>query len=142
MPAGRDALADLRILVVEDELLVAMLVEEMLQELGCKIVQTTSTVEESITAVRQHHLDGALLDGNLSGENSSPVADELLGHAVPFLLVSGYGCRDGDSPALKMAPRLKKPFDIDELADRMVDVFGRGQRRETEAGNSETAKHC
>ena len=134
MPAGRDALADLRILVVEDELLVAMLVEEMLQELGCKVVQTTSTVGESIAAVRQHHLDGALLDGNLSGENSSPVADELVGRAVPFLLVTGYGGRDGDSPALKMAPRLKKPFDIDELADRMVEVFGRR--------HSETAKHC
>lgn len=125
MQTGRDALADLRILVVEDELLVAMLVEEMLQELGCEVVRTVSTVAEGIAAVRQNRLDGALLDGNLHGENSAPVADELLGRAVPFLLVTGYGGRDGDPPALKTAPRLTKPFGIDQLADLMVEVFAR-----------------
>jgi CheY-like chemotaxis protein len=127
MQAGHDSLTDLRILVVEDEVLVAMLVEEMLQELGCKVVRITSNVGEAIAAIRQDDLDGVLLDGNLRGENTSPVADELVSRAVPFLLVTGYGRRVGDSRALKMAPRLRKPFDIDELADRMVNVFGHRQ---------------
>ena|SRR6516165_8764579 len=123
MPAKREALTKLRILVAEDEILVAMLVEEMLQELGCEIVATVSSVAEATAAVRRNNLDAALLDGNLNGENSSPVADELLGHAVPFLLVTGYGGRTEDPPSMKTAPRLKKPFDIDELANRMLEIF-------------------
>jgi CheY-like chemotaxis protein len=108
MPAKREALTKLRILVAEDEILVAMLVEEMLQELGCEIVATVSSVAEATAAVRRNNLDAALLDGNLNGENSSPVADELLSHAVPFLLVTGYGGRTEDPPSMKTAPRLKK----------------------------------
>jgi DNA-binding response OmpR family regulator len=123
MPAKREALTKLRILVAEDEILVAMLVEEMLQELGCEIVATVSSVAEATAAVRRNNLDAALLDCNLNGENSSPVADELLGHAVPFLLVTGYGGRTEDPPSMKTAPRLKKPFDIDELANRMLEIF-------------------
>ena len=86
MATGRDALAGLRILIVEDEFLVAMLVEEMLQDLRCEIVGPVSTLEEAVATVRQNRLDGALLDANLNGKNSSPVADELLGHEVPFIL--------------------------------------------------------
>jgi DNA-binding response OmpR family regulator len=119
----RDALAGLRILIVEDELLVAMLVEEMLQDLGCDIVGPVSNLEEAITTIRQSRLDGALLDTNLNGRNSSPAASELLGRGLPFLLVTGYGGCDEDVPVLRAAPRLSKPFDFDELANRMVEVF-------------------
>jgi DNA-binding response OmpR family regulator len=122
---GRDALAGLRILIVEDEFLVAMLVEEMLQDLRCEIVGPVSTLEEAVATVRQNRLDGALLDANLSGKNSSPVADELLGHEVPFILVTGYGGHKGDPPVLKRAPRVRKPVNFDELADRMTEVFVR-----------------
>jgi DNA-binding response OmpR family regulator len=120
---GRDALAGLRILIVEDELLVAMLVEEMLQDLGCEIVGPISTLEEAIATIRQNRLDGALLDLNLNGKNSTPAADELLARGLPFLLVTGYGNSVGDTPALRSAPQLRKPFDFDELANRMVEVF-------------------
>lgn len=113
----------MRILVVEDELLIAMLVEEMLQELRCEIVGPVGTYEKALTAVRQHRFHGALLDANLHGTNSSPVADELLDRAVPFLLVTGYGSRNGDPPAFKTAPRVKKPFNLEQLADRMMEVF-------------------
>jgi hypothetical protein len=71
-------------LLVEDEFLLAMLVEDMLQNLRCEIVGPVSTLEEAGATVRQNRLDGALLDANLNGKNSSPVADELLGH-VPFI---------------------------------------------------------
>jgi DNA-binding NarL/FixJ family response regulator len=64
MDTRRDALAGLRILVVEDEFLVAMLVEEMLQNLRCEIVGPVSTLEEAVATVRQNRLDGALLDVN------------------------------------------------------------------------------
>ena len=106
MDTGRDALAGLRILIVEDEFLVAMLVEEMLQNLRCEIVGPVSTLEEAVATVRQNRLDGALLDVNLNGKSSFPVADELLGHEVPFILVTGYGGHKGDPPLLKRAPRV------------------------------------
>ena len=125
METGRDALAGLRILIVEDEFLVAMLVEEMLQDLRCEIVGPVSTLEEAVATVRQNRLDGALLDANLNGKNSSPVADELSGHEVPFILVTGYGGHKGDPPVLKRAPRVRKPVNFDELADRMTEVFVR-----------------
>jgi DNA-binding response OmpR family regulator len=122
---GRDALAGLRILLVEDEFLVAMLVEEMLHDLHCEIVGPVSTLKEAVATVRQNRLDGALLDANLHGKNSSPVADELLGHEVPFILVTGYSGHKGDPPVLERAPRVRKPVNFDELADRMTEVFVR-----------------
>ena len=125
METGRDALAGLRILLVEDEFLVAMLVEEMLRDLRCEIVGPVPTLEEAVATVRQNRLDGALLDANLNGKNSSPVADELSAHEVPFILVTGYGGHKGDPPLLKRAPRVKKPLNFDELADRMTEVFVR-----------------
>jgi two-component SAPR family response regulator len=122
---GHDALAGLRILVVEDEFLVAMLVEEMLLELRCEIVGPISSLEEAIATARQNHLDGALLDANLNGKISSPVADELVGHEVPFILVTGYGGHKGDPAVLARAPRVRKPVNFDELADRMMETFVR-----------------
>jgi DNA-binding response OmpR family regulator len=123
MDARSDALAGLRILVVEDEMLVAMLIEQMLQELRCDVIGPVSTVEDAIAAVRTQRLDGALLDMNLHGKSSSLAADELLDRAVPFLLVTGYVSSDRDLAVLKTAPRLKKPFDMDDLRDRMLEVF-------------------
>lgn len=96
MDARSDALAGLRILVVEDEMLVAMLLGQMLQELRCDVVGPVSIVEDAIAVVRTQRLDGTLLDMNLHGKSSSPAADELLGRAVPFLLVTGYASSDRD----------------------------------------------
>jgi DNA-binding response OmpR family regulator len=122
---ARDALAGLRILVVEDEFLVAMLVEEMLQDLRCEVVGPISTLEEAVATVHQNHLDGVLLDANLNGKNASPVADELRGREVPFILVTGYARHKGDPPVLERAPRVRKPINFDELADRMTETFVR-----------------
>src|SRR5260370_38547436 len=97
-----------------------MLVEEMLQDLRCEIVGPVSTLEEAVATVRQNRLDGALLDANLNGKNSSPVADELLGHEGPFILVTGYSGRKEDPPVLKRAPRGRNPVSFDELADRLT----------------------
>jgi DNA-binding response OmpR family regulator len=83
------------------------------------------TLEEAIATVRQNHLDGALLDADLNGKNSSSVADELLGHEVPFILVTGYGGHKADPPVLARAPRVGKPVNFDELANRMTEVFVR-----------------
>src|SRR5258707_5233865 len=107
-----------------------MLVEEMLQDLRCEIVGPVSTLEEAVATVRQNRLDGALLDANLSGKTSSPVADELLGHEVPFILVTGYGGPNGDPAVLKRAPRVRKAVNLDEIAHRLTrDVLRRPAKR-------------
>ena len=123
MDAPRDALAGLRILVVEDEMLIAMLMEQMLQELRCEVIGPVSSVEEAIAAVRAHPPDGVLLDINLRGATSSPAAHEFIDRAVPFLLVTGYDANDNQCPAFQTASRIRKPFDTEDLADGMLEAF-------------------
>lgn len=113
----------LRILVAEDETLVLMEIEDMLRDLECEIVGPVSTVEAAVAAIRQHDLDGALLDMNLHGKHIAPAAEQLLARDVPFLLVTGYASRAGDGPALKEAPRLQKPFSLHSLGTAMSAAF-------------------
>ena len=80
-----------RVLVVEDELLVAMLVEEMLVDAGCVVVGPFARVAEAVAAARGTEVDVALLDVNVAGEKVFPVAYELERRGVPFLFVTGYG---------------------------------------------------
>lgn len=125
MRQHREPLAGLRILVVEDKAVVAMLVEEMLQELRCTIVGPFSTVEPAVAAIRRQPIDGALLDINLQGQTVLPAAEELQQRGIPFLLVTGYASQDGDPPALRRAPRLRKPFNLTGLSAAMAAVFTR-----------------
>ncbi|HEY5302273.1 MAG TPA: response regulator [Acetobacteraceae bacterium] len=116
-------LAGLRVLVVEDEAIIAMLLEDMLADFGCEVVGVVPAIEPALAVVRDRPVDGALLDMNIHGESTVPVAEELASRAIPFLLVTGYGDRDNDPPVIKAAPRLKKPFSQDELARRMAEAF-------------------
>jgi CheY-like chemotaxis protein len=113
----------LRILVVEDEALVAMMLEDMLLDFGCRI-DLAPSIKSALAAIRDHPLDGVLLDMNIHGQQTTAVAEELLSRSVPFLLVTGYGAGNGDPPAIKTAQRLQKPFSQDDLGRRMGEVFG------------------
>ena len=88
---GSDSLAGVRVLVVEDELLVAMLIEETLVDHGCKVIGPFNTLGTALSAARDAQADVALLDVNLRGERVYPVAELLEGRRIPFLLLSGYG---------------------------------------------------
>ena len=83
----------MRLLLVEDEALVAMMLEDILVELGCTVAAVTSTVAQALDlAVRlAPSLDAALLDVNVGGEKIYPVAEALKAQGVPFLFVTGYG---------------------------------------------------
>ena len=83
-------LAGLRIMVVEDELLVAMLIEDILADQGCIVVGPFRTVVEAASALRTATFDAAVLDVNLRGEKIYPVAELLAARGTPFLLLSGY----------------------------------------------------
>ncbi len=81
-----------RILVVEDDLMIAMLVDDVLKEAGCEVVGPFPRLAPALqAATSEARLDAALLDINLAGELVSPVADRLIERGVPFVFLTGYG---------------------------------------------------
>ncbi len=118
-------LAGLRILIAEDEVLILMELEDMLLEMDCTIVGPAATVEETLKAIREYEIDGALLDMSLHGKRITPAADALVARGVPFVLCTGYAREDGDEASIRNAPRLTKPFNMQSLRAIMADTFGR-----------------
>ena len=104
----------LRILIVEDEMLLAMNIEDMLLELGHEVAGIASRLEPALALAREAAFDVAMLDVNLAGDRSFPVADLLIERDIPFLFATGYG-RDGIEPAYRDRPVLQKPFRAQDL---------------------------
>ena len=107
-------LAGLKVLVLEDNALVAMHLEEMLGDAGCKVVATIDNVNSALEFIRGHVVDAAVLDVNLKGEKVFGVAEELLARNVPMVFSSGYGERFLP-PKFDSAPHLSKPFEPETL---------------------------
>ncbi len=103
-----------RVLVVEDEMLVAFLIEDYLTELGHFVVGPVSRLEQAMLAAQSESFDCAILDINLSGKQSFPVAQLLAARGIPFIFASGYG-RAGLTPEFSERPVLQKPFTLDRL---------------------------
>ena len=108
-------LAGMRVLLIEDETLVAMMLEEILQELGCEVVGPIGRIDAARAAIEGDGFDCALLDINLRGQPVYPVADLLAERAVPFGFVTGYGGA-GVPAKFDARPVLQKPFNSQELA--------------------------
>ena len=107
-----------RILIVEDEPMIRMLLEDMLGDLGYAIAGEAARVGEALDAVRSVDFDLAILDLMLEGEPSLPVADALAAGGRDFVFASGYG-ESGLPQAHRSRPILNKPFQSDEL-DRIL----------------------
>src|SRR5690606_37449406 len=118
-------LQGLRVLFVEDESIVAMLTEDMLEELGCEISAAAANLEDALAAVAQGGFDIALLDINLAGTMVFPVAAALDRLGIPFAFASGYGGK-GLSPEFAGVPIIGKPFSIAELAGVLEAALARG----------------
>ena len=117
-------LAGRRILVVEDEMLVLMMAEDMLADLGCEAVTSAATVNQALALIETEVFDAALLDMNLGGDKSFPVADALAARSVPFIFSTGYNghdMRDG----YRDRPVLKKPFQNTELGEMLTRLLSR-----------------
>lgn len=99
----------LRILVVEDEMMIAFMIEDMLAELGHEVVALAMRLPEALEAARRPDIDLAILDVNLDGLRSFPVADILIQRAIPFAFVTGYGAAGLDE-GYRNRPVLAKPF--------------------------------
>ena len=103
-----------RILVVEDEVMIRMLLEDMLGELGYIVAAQAARIDEALEATKNADFDLAILDGNLNGEPVSPVADALVARGMPFVFATGYDDRGLPKP-YRDRPTLKKPFQMEAL---------------------------
>ena len=102
-----------RILVVEDEPMIRMLLEDMLDELGYTVAAEAAHIDEALEATKNADFDLAILDANLEGRSVSPVADALVARDIGFVFVTGYD--DHGLFPYRDRPTLKKPFQIDAL---------------------------
>ncbi|WP_380785889.1 response regulator [Sphingomonas sp. R86521] len=108
-----------QILIVEDEPLIAMMLEDFLEVLGKGVAGSVDTVADALARIEQGGIDGAILDVNLrSGEKSMPVAEALAARGVPFVFATGGG-DDGLDPRFRDRPRLQKPFTMDGVAQAL-----------------------
>ena len=117
-----------RILLVEDEFLVAMVAEEALIEFGCTVIGPVDRIEVAIELAESEPLDAALLDVNIAGNPVYPVAEVLARRGVPFAFVSGYGASDPGCPeAYRAAPVMPKPYgtaDIERILALLLRPAG------------------
>jgi CheY-like chemotaxis protein len=115
MPAMTDqAKSTPRILVVEDEYLIRMLLEDMLTDLGYEIAGAVGTIAEGCELAEKAEIDLAILDVNLDGKEIYPVAEILARRGLPFVFVSGYGEGSLAEP-YRGRPSLQKPFQAEQL---------------------------
>ncbi len=115
MPLVPSSIAGTRVLVVEDELMIRMLLQDMLADLGCKLAGEAGRIDEALTLAKQTEFDVAILDVNLNGQPISPVVDVLIERGLPFVFATGYGQR-GVPEAYRRTPTLQKPFQAEALA--------------------------
>jgi CheY-like chemotaxis protein len=108
-------LQGLRVLVVEDESMVCMLMEDMLQDLGCTVVGTVARFDDALKrATNGPAFDVALLDVNLNGKQTFPIAEALAVRGMRFIFATGYG--ESILPqSLQGGPILQKPFELEAL---------------------------
>ena len=106
----------LRVFVVEDEILIRMLFEDMLEELGHEVTCAASLFDEALTMAHTCEVDAAILDVRLAGIEVFPVATVLAGRGIPFVFASGITGTELPEP-FRGRPIMQKPFEIERLRD-------------------------
>jgi CheY-like chemotaxis protein len=111
-----------RLLVVEDEMLVLLNVEDILADLGCTSVSAAATVNQALGLIATQSFDAAMVDVNLDGRTSYPVADALAARGVPFVFSTGYSGQSLND-GYRDRPVLGKPYreaDLVEVLARLL----------------------
>jgi CheY-like chemotaxis protein len=117
-------LKGLRVAVVEDETLVAILLEDMLMELGCQVLWTAHRVGKALDLVERSTPDAGVLDVNIAGDEVYPVAQALAERNIPFVFTTGYGTR-GLTGAWRDRPIVQKPFQVEHLSQGLRAALAR-----------------
>ena len=126
-PAAGDGMGSLRALIVEDEFLVAMLIEDIFAEMGIAVAAICADLEGGLAAAEAGDFDFALLDINLGGTTSLPIAARLVELRLPFLFASGYGVA-GVGDFSHGAPVLQKPFEAQALRQGILAILSDAKR--------------
>jgi len=121
MATERPATQAKRVLVVEDERMIRMLLEDMLGELGYTVAAEAARIEEALEATKDAEFDLAILDADLNGQPALPVADALVTRGTPFVFATGYG--EVPEP-YRCRQMLTKPFQIDGLKQMLQSALG------------------
>ena len=120
----------LRVLIVEDENLIALLLEDMLAELGHTVVGPVARVKKALDMIQREEIDLAILDVNINGEETYPIADVLAARDIPFFFSTGYGKKGLRAPH-QDRPTLQKPFQRHDLERLFAEVFQQDAQRQT-----------
>jgi CheY-like chemotaxis protein len=116
---GGEDLNGLRILVVEDEAAISLLLEDMLLDFGCEVVGPAARLTAALDIAQRETLDLAILDVNVAGEPVYPVVEALEARKVPFVFSTGYGSA-GIRDLYRDRPVLQKPFAQHDLRQKLV----------------------
>jgi DNA-binding response OmpR family regulator len=112
----------LKVFVVEDEPMIRMMVTDMLEELGHRLVTEAADVEEAAKLAQSADFDLAILDVNLKGKLITPVAELIRGRGLPIIFATGYGS-EGVPEQFRDLPALQKPFQLEALAALIDEVL-------------------
>ncbi len=115
MPSQENSGSGKRVLVVEDELMIRMLLQDMLTDLGYTLAGEAGRIDEALELAKEGQFDVAILDVNLNGQSISPVVEILIERGLPFVFATGYGQRGVPEP-YRQTPTLQKPFEVEALA--------------------------
>ena len=121
MNSGPDSSVGKRVLIVEDEAMIRMLLADMLDDLGYTVAAEAGRIDEAVTVAKDAAFDFAILDLNLNGEPIAPVVEILIARGLPFAFASGYGERGIPEP-YRGRPLLQKPFQSEALGDLLTTL--------------------
>jgi two-component SAPR family response regulator len=122
-----EALTGLRVLIVEDEAVIAIDLANTLREFGCVVLPLALSVAKALEVLRTQRPDVALLDVNLCDGRVTPVAEALTAMGVSFVVVTGYVDVVFDEPVLRDAAKVSKPYSTDEIERTILRLLGLGQ---------------
>ena len=119
---SKPELSNRNVLVVEDEMMIAMLIEDMLDEFGCKLVGPATSIPRALELIGKESIEIAVLDLNLDGHDTYAIADALQEKNVPFIFATGYGSI-GLRKEYGNRPILQKPFQTKDLEIALAQAF-------------------
>jgi CheY-like chemotaxis protein len=119
-------LSNRKVLVVEDEMMIAMLIEDMLDEFGCELVGPATNVPRALDLIGKERVEIAVLDLNLDGQDTYAIADALQQKNVPFIFATGYGST-GLRKEYGNRPVLQKPFQARDLETALAQALADSQ---------------
>ncbi len=122
-PTGQ-MLAGKKILIVEDEMLLALDLQLLLEDHGCEVLGPVPDVPRALALLSEHVPDAATLDMNLNGKSSAAIAVALRDQGIPYLIISGYSAPPDAEPALRDAPLLGKPISNGLLLRELARLLG------------------